>query len=46
MVNDLNFIIAAYELTRQRYAGLGLEVECALEVLSQIPITNTTVNKP
>jgi hypothetical protein len=37
MVTDLNVIIAAYELARQRYASLGMDVEYALEVLSQIP---------
>jgi L-rhamnose isomerase len=37
MVTDLKAIIADYELARRRYAGLGMDVEYALEVLSPIP---------
>jgi L-rhamnose isomerase len=37
MVTDLKAIIADYELARCCYAGLGMDVEYALEVLSPIP---------
>ena len=40
MVTDLKAIIADYEMARQRYTGLGIDVAYALQVLSQIPPTN------